>query len=220
MHLFKPSFFPGFTRGYRLNCALSLFIFVIGIALGYGFWQQEPELVRSLLETVLEQLQEISSKMVNLSWFGQALIIFLNNLRVSLLMIFVGSIIPFMPWLVVYSNGMFIGFMAASLGESQALTSGVFFLSLLPHGIFEITAIIISSTVGVVWGARNWLKWLDIRRTTAGYIQNMKNALSFLPLILSLLLVAALIEVLISPHFLPTPKEPVYLFSLLITILI
>lgn len=195
---------PTFTRAYRLTFALSLFSFIIGAAFGYGFWQEDPEFVKSFLNSLLEQLQELTEKINRSPWFGQALIIFLNNLRVSLLMIFLGGIIPFLPLLITYSNGMFIGIMAAYIGANQQITTEAFIFSLLPHGVFEIPAFVLAGAVGVVWGTRNWLKWLDIRESP-GFLQNMKNGLSFFPVILVLLFIAALVEVLISPSLLPVP---------------
>lgn len=186
-----------FTRAYRLTFALSLFCLIIGGALGYEIQQEEPKLV----DPLLEQLQGLTEKINKLPWFFQALIIFLNNLRVSILMFLLGGIIPFIPLLIIFSNGMLIGIMAAYLGVNQTMTTATFLLGLLPHGVFEIPAILLSSAVGIVWGARNWLKWLDIRESP-GFLQNMKNGLSLLPVIILLLLIAALIEVLISPYLL------------------
>lgn len=186
-----------FTRAYRLTFALSLFSLIIGGALGYEVQQEEPELV----EALLEQLQGLAERINELPWFFQAQIIFLNNLRVSILMFLLGGIIPFIPLLIIFFNGMLIGIMAAYLGANQTMTTGTFLFSLLPHGVFEIPAILLSSAVGVVWGARNWLKWLDIRESPS-FLQNMKNGLSFLPIIILLLLIAALIEVSISPYLL------------------
>lgn len=188
-----------FTRAYRLTLALSLFCLIIGGALGYEVQQREPKLV----EALIEQLQGLTERITELPRFFQAQIIFLNNLRVSILMLLLGGIIPFIPLLIIFFNGMLIGIMAAYLGVNQTMATGTFLLSLLPHGVFEIPAILLSSAVGVVLGTRNWLKWLDIRESP-GFLQNMKNGLSFLPVILLLLLIAALIEVSISPYLLST----------------
>ena len=63
-------------------------------------------------------------------------------------MIFLGGIFPFLPLLITYSNGMFIGIMAAYIGANQQITTEAFIISLLPHGVFEIPAFVLASAVG------------------------------------------------------------------------
>jgi len=70
-------------------------------------------------------------------------------------------------------------------------------LSLLPHGIFEIPALLISAALGLRLG----LEWLlpgakGIRLKTLK--KNVINAFTLLPLILLLLFIAAFAEVFIS----------------------
>lgn len=202
--------FPPLTKGYRMALALSLFFFLTGLAFGYGFWKEDPGLAKILLDSVMKKFTQLSKQMQNVFWWGQVIIIFLNNLQVTVFMLLIGSILPFIPVLVINSNGMIIGMFAAYFEEEQIFSKTTFFLSLLPHGLFEMTAILLAAAVGMVWGIRNWMGWLRIR-PAVGFLKNMKHSFSFFPWIVILLLIAAFIEILISAQILPAPREPVYM---------
>lgn len=187
--------------------AVCLFFFVLGLALGYGFMKENPTLAKELLAPAIEKFFTLSDQMGKVLWWGQSLIVLFNNIQVTFIMIIIGSILPFIPVMVVNSNGVVIGFLAAFFESEQVLSRGEFFLGLLPHGIFEVPALLLAATVGVVWGTRNWLGWLKIR-SYGGFKKNLKTSFSFIPWIFLLLFIAALVEVVISPRFLPAPQGP------------
>src|SRR5699024_1728968 len=72
-----------------------------------------------------------------------------NNIRASALMAILG-IIPFLflPAIILGYNAVIIGIACAF---SMAMGTGVSFLvlALLPHGIFEIPALILSAALGI-----------------------------------------------------------------------
>jgi len=191
-------FFPELSRVFRMVLALSLFIFLLGVALGYGVWQESPEEAESMLGVFIEAFQELADRMEGTNWFVQAWLIFFNNLRVVTFMFILGGILPFFPLMIIGGNGAAIGMMAGFFEYQQFLTREAFFISLLPHGVFELTAILFAATMGVIWGSRNWLGWLRLR-FSPGFLQNMKHFMPFVPLVLFLLVLAAVIEILVSP---------------------
>lgn len=191
-------FFLLHSRRFRMVLAFSFFIFLLGIALGYGVWRENPEEAESLLGIFLEAFQELVDRMERTNWFVQAGLVFLNNLRVVTFMFFLGGILPFFPFMVIGGNGAAIGMMAGYFEYHQILTRETFFLSLLPHGIFELAAILFAAAMGVIWGGRNWLGWLRVR-VSPGFFQNMKSFMPFVPWVIFLLVMAAVIEILVSP---------------------
>ncbi len=191
--------FPLFlSRRFRMVLAFSFFIFLMGIALGYGAWRESPEEAQGLLGVFIATFQELAGRMEGTNRLVQAGLVFVHNLRVTVIMFFFGGILPFFPLMVLGGNGAAIGMMAGYFEYHRILTRETFFLSLLPHGIFELTAILFAATMGVIWGVRNWLGWLQVR-VSQGFLANMKSFLPFVPWVIFLLILAAVIEILVSP---------------------
>src|SRR5690554_378159 len=65
-------FFPELSRVFRMVLALSLFIFLLGVALGYGVWQESPEEAESMLGVFIEAFQELADRMEGTNLFVQA----------------------------------------------------------------------------------------------------------------------------------------------------
>lgn len=186
------------SRRFRMVLAFSFFIFLMGIALGYGAWRESPEEAQGLLGVFIATFQELAGRMEGTNRLVQAGLVFVHNLRVTVIMFFFGGILPFFPLMVLGGNGAAIGMMAGYFEYHRILTRETFFLSLLPHGIFELTAILFAATMGVIWGVRNWLGWLQVR-VSQGFLANMKSFLPFVPWVIFLLILAAVIEILVSP---------------------
>ncbi len=186
------------SRRFRMVLAFSFFIFLMGIALGYGAWRESPEEAQGLLGVFIATFQELTGRMEGTNRLVQAGLVFVHNLRVTVIMFFFGGILPFFPLMVLGGNGAAIGMMAGYFEYHRILTRETFFLSLLPHGIFELTAILFAATMGVIWGVRNWLGWLQVR-VSQGFLANMKSFLPFVPWVIFLLILAAVIEILVSP---------------------
>ena len=186
------------SRRFRMVLAFSFFIFLMGIALGYGAWRESPEEAQGLLGVFIATFQELTGRMEGTNRLVQAGLVFVHNLRVTVIMFFFGGILPFFPLMVLGGNGAAIGMMAGYFEYHRILTRETFFLSLLPHGIFELIAILFAATMGVIWGVRNWLGWLQVR-VSQGFLANMKSFLPFVPWVIFLLILAAVIEILVSP---------------------
>ncbi len=178
---------------------------VICVALGYSVWLSSPVLAEQAVTQIIKiKFSDLAEKMRLTNWLGQFRIIFFNNLLVSLVIILAGGILPILPVILgILPNGFIIGLMAGFFEYKQVLTKGNFFLSLIPHGIFEIPAIIISAAVGMVWGAWNWRNLIK-SKNSKWFISNLKETLTFLPFIITLLFIAAFMEVSVSPYLFST----------------
>ena len=127
-----------------------------------------------------------------------------NNIRASALMAILG-IIPFLflPAIILGYNAVIIGIACAF---SMAMGTGVSFLvlALLPHGIFEIPALILSAALGI-YLCKELVKKLVGRSRLASFSGVFLSMLRFyLCVILPLLVVAALVETYITPWLLTT----------------
>jgi stage II sporulation protein M len=116
--------------------------------------------------------------------------IFLNNLRASFLAIFLGVFFGVVPLVNAITNGYLIGFVS----RYAVNQGGIFILwRLLPHGIFELPAVIMSIGIGLKIGIELFKKdfWKRLK-------YNLKEGLRFFVfVVIPLLLIAAAIESLL-----------------------
>lgn len=205
--MIKLRFWPSFTRSYRMLLAFSGFVLLLGVALGYGTWAVDPISAKAVVEEVIaKHFTPLIAQMAETGWWGQFLVIAFNNIRATALIMISGAILPIIPFIVgLMPNGMFIGLLAGLFEYERNLPKSSFFLSLLPHGIFEIPAILLAATVGVIWGVRNWRSLL--RGGGIGSLgTHAKESMAFIPLLFALLVIAALMEVLVTPLLFTLPR--------------
>lgn len=140
-----------------------------------------------------EFFSSIIEKTKNLSYLGLVLFIFFHNILANLLIVILGFTILF-PFFALIVNGFLIG---AIIGRRVAEKGVSVILALIPHGIFEVPAIILSLALGFkiatsFAGEKNFIKIIK------KYWFNYKKAFFlFLLVIIPLLLVAALIEAML-----------------------
>lgn len=125
--------------------------------------------------------------------------LFVNNLEVSLTMLAGGLLFAAVPVIGALANGALVGYVLAQLSRATGASPLLLFAAgVLPHGIFEIPAYILSSSVGLRLG------WLMLR-ALAGYSTRSAwrcAARDIAPTVLwvmGLLFVAACIEANITP---------------------
>ena len=113
--------------------------------------------------------------------------IFFNNLRASFFAIVLGIMLAIPTIFFIITNGYLLGFVSRYAASGESL----FVLwKLLPHGIFEIPAVMVSLGVGIKIGT-------DVLRKDRAKLlpEDFNSALKlFLLVIIPLLLVAAIIE--------------------------
>lgn len=139
--------------------------------------------------------------------------IFLHNLLAALLLIGLGLLAGIYPAVMIWMNGLIMGFMTV-YGAQSLHTAGwkVVVYGLMPHGIFELTAILWSAAIGIQLGftviqqCGKRLRTLAARGEpvpaglTLSLSIELRRALHSLPFILGLLLIAACIEGAVTPH--------------------
>lgn len=174
---------------------LKKFIFLITIVLiatgvlGYFFIKSDPESTKSILG-VFENLAE---RTADLKSYELLILIFLNNGLKILAVAFLGILFGIAPIFFTALNGFLIGMVAFLIQENHSWST--FLLGILPHGIFEIPALIIGSAIGLRLG----FSLFKFIRKKGELKTELKKAFLFsFRFLLSILLFAAFIEVFIS----------------------
>ncbi len=166
------------------------FLFIFSLGMGYLLGGSFPS---SSLKDLLGQFPD-TSKMSLPELFG---FIAANNIGKSLIFMLGGVLGGILPLFFVVFNGFVIGYVVYSIGSIYGIEYVVIGLS--PHGVFEVPAILFSMSIGVSLGytAMNSL------RGEGSLTKDTKHALGlFLTRVVPILLIAAAIEVIITPALL------------------
>lgn len=123
-------------------------------------------------------------------------LIFLNNVRAVLIMMYSGIILAIFPVFSMLFNGILVGFVIrVQESVGGASLSELIFKGLLPHGIFELPAIFIAAAFGIRFGVNAVLRifpsWRD-RTQKVGEVA--KAGLPLAGFLIILLLVASIVE--------------------------
>lgn len=142
-----------FWRDLKSNKSMllvSTILFAVGIVA--GILLVEP--LGNYLREQLQQLQVVKEQLnqgqhVELNYF---VFIFLNNAIKSVLIIYLGIFIGIIPVIFLVMNGMIIGFLLRTYDMQGQDVVTLIVKGLLPHGIFEIPAILIAAAYGLKFG--------------------------------------------------------------------
>jgi uncharacterized membrane protein SpoIIM required for sporulation len=160
-------------------------IFICAIVIGYnGFlsdvFSAPLEWIEELSEGIKDFTDIYPPWVIFMVFFA---VIFLNNAFTCFLDIILGPLLGIFPLFSIILNGGLIGWFAHEEGL-------IVFLAIVPHGMFEIPAFLLSAAIGLKLG-REVLKRKEERHLK----DELRKALRvYLILILLLLLIAALIE--------------------------
>ncbi len=173
--------------------AVSATAFFLAFSLGMLLAALYPPIIALFLEGFSDFVEPILS----LSVWQIFLAIFLNNSFKALLSILFGVAFAVYPVILLAVNGLVIGILFfASLDNAD-----VFFLSVLPHGVIEIPAIFLGTAIGIYIGS---LAYKNVSKKEENPI--VKNILLglkfFIFFLVPVLLLAALIEVSVTPFLL------------------
>jgi uncharacterized membrane protein SpoIIM required for sporulation len=173
-------------------------LFIGSIVLGYiGFFNELFSNQMGELQQLTEWISSITQPYpIWVTFLIYFAVIFLNNAFKCLLNVILGPLLGIFPLFSTFINGGLIGLVIQEWGLF------VFLWILLLYGILELSAFLLSASIGLRLG-REVLK----RKGERNFKKELRNSLSiFLILILPLLIIAALIEsALITIELLLTP---------------
>lgn len=126
-------------------------------------------------------------------------IIFSQNARAMLIMLFLGIVVGIVPRLSTAFNFFIIGIVFVLTLERNLLGGLLFILLLMPHGIFEISALVISAAFGLRLGLFWKINKPELKNKQK-FVLALKQNVQLVPLIILLLVCAAFMEVFVSGH--------------------
>jgi len=135
-------------------------------------------------QEILEMIQNLVLKFKGKNLVEMIIFIFLNNLLTSFIAMILGLFFAIIPLIIALINGYILGFASDMSVNEQGLAS---LWRLLPHGIFELPAVILSVGLGF------YLGFLVIQNKPVKK-EIIKSLIFFLTVITPLLIIAAIIE--------------------------
>ena len=168
-------------------------IFLFGIAVVIGLFT--PASITSLLSEDIDALKQLSSLLAPFKIFT-AIFIFAKNTSVLLLSFALSPLLLLVPILTLTINGWLIAFISAAVIEEKSL--GFVLAGLLPHGVFELPALILGQAAALSFGTMVMLALFKKKKRNL-LLPSLKQNLKYLILALVLLIPAAIIETYLTP---------------------
>jgi stage II sporulation protein M len=175
------------TGSAVFTCVLFAASVAAGVAITVGNPEAGQQLLELFREAILGQVLDSSAPVL-------AATLFLNNLQACVVMFLGGASFGILTAFVIVSNGVIIGSIVELVRQQQG---GIYIAAaLLPHGIFEIPAFIISGTLGFMLARSLWNEW-NLQGDAAADASRIGR--TFLLFVLPLVLLAAVTEAFITP---------------------
>jgi stage II sporulation protein M len=181
-----------YTVGLYPYLRTSLAIFGAGFVIGLIIVARFPPLTDYFQETIATFVKLFAG----IPRFKLAGAIFFNNAVKTLLAIVLGIVLGIVPTIFLLANGIALG-VAWSVSVA---TRGpwISLLSLLPHGILELPAVFLGTSIGLSIGYRG------VRRLAGNFeihsgAEMVQGLRYFFTVIIPLLIAAALVEAFITP---------------------
>ena len=171
---------------------IAIFLFGIGLILGLV----NPPGIANLVSKDIAALKELADFLAPLPQPVVLAIIFINNALTLLISFIFSPIFCLMPILALTANGWLLGFVSTIVIQEKSL--GFVLAGLLPHGIFELPALILGEAAALSFGTMAILALFKTERRKL-LLPSLKQNLSLLMVALALLLPAAVIETYVTP---------------------
>lgn len=188
----------------KIHIVVVVTLLLLGI--GTGILLQDA--FSGIFQSIFDELSREAEKIQSLPVHQQALFIFGNNSRVAVLsgiLAFIPVVGLFLPVFVMTMNGAVIGMAPGIFG----ITWWKFILAILPHGVLELPALVLASAVGLKFAIASVKAFmgylfpppaLNGREVFLREIRPGWRSIKLFALIIPMLVVAAIIEVVVSPR--------------------
>lgn len=158
----------------------------------------DPEQVDEILAQLGESF-EASGLTFDSSPRDTMIALFVNNTRVTLLAFLLGMIPLFIPYVFVVINAAVIGLVAMLVGFTGESVVKVLVLGILPHGVTEISAILLGAAMGLSLNRHIWKKLRGKETDVTFKALLLAGFKMFLFIAVPLLAVSAVIEAYVTP---------------------
>jgi stage II sporulation protein M len=170
---------------------ITLLLFFATITVGWVGTIQNPQIGEDLMK-LFEK--EVAGQITGKETPEIFVRIFINNLEACVLLLLGGASFGILTLFVLSLNGILIGSVMEIVHQNH---SPVFVAAaILPHGIFEIPAFILSGALGILLAQALIAEWYhggDAAREAAGF------ARLFILYVIPLVVIAAFVEAFITP---------------------
>ncbi|MED3643641.1 stage II sporulation protein M [Caldifermentibacillus hisashii] len=192
-NLFKQSY-------WKLFVGL-LILFILSSVAVYFFMLKNEALVTTLMKQVSKMFEEKDLIDPDTSAIELAFGLFKNN-TMACLLLFVSGFLPiFLPAIgIIVMNSAIMGIMFAYMTLTGQAILPMLFAGIIPHGIFEIPAIILAGTLAFYLSIGIFRKINDARFSFKSCATN--SIKTFVFVCVPLLVIAAIVEAFITPIFL------------------
>jgi len=181
-----------YLRGLGKYLCVSLAFLIAGVGAGVAAIFSYPALSDHLQRELVGFVHIFRA----LPKMNLLLAIFFNNAVKTLLVIVLGRFFGLLPALFLLANGAAIAIAVYSSSQLRGLTHSI--LILVPHGLLELPAVLLGTSVGFMIGFHSFRRVLGkADRSNTGQLGAALRF--FLVVIVPLLIVAASIEVFITP---------------------
>ena len=192
---------------------VAVLLLAIGCLAGY-FWSGH---FSGEIQPAIEQLKNIALNIrQNQSVISTLITIFWHNLLAVVFMILLGVFAGIFPAITIWLNGLLMGFVVHMVvTQSHVPAWKVIVYALLPHGIFEVPALLLGSALGIQLG---FAAIHSVFRSVMGLFRpdgaasqtrlqgngpsfrsEFRRAVRWFPVLVGLLIIAATIESAVTP---------------------
>ena len=181
----------------RKTTLIMAVVLVVSGLLGYFMCAANPDVTNAVVEYFLSAM--LDSGVISETGTLSLIDLLLNN-WMAILMCVVYGFIPFLflPVLILFSNAYLVGVMGAYY-HINGIPMLVFFAGILPHGIFELPALILAFSMGL-YICGHLTRRCRRDETALSLVQCLGLAARLLVfLLLPLLIAAALTEAYVTP---------------------
>lgn len=185
-------------RQLKSSIVIITLLFILAIWSGFQMASLDP----GGAEQALGQLSQSLNFAKNQNDFIIFFIIFFNNAIKAFLAIILGLLFGLYPLFFIFSNGFLVGVTIFVVYNKYGIARVL--AGLLPHGIFEVPAMILASSYGIWLGYRVYRRLRHRKEALKPYLKlAMRKYFSEL---VPLIFIAALIEAFVTPVILSFTK--------------
>ncbi|MBI4100121.1 stage II sporulation protein M [Candidatus Microgenomates bacterium] len=182
---------------WKSELSISALSFIFGVVTSVIFAILFQINSKEILETLTRSFEDIRETALQENFLNIFLAIYQRNLTATAIIITSGLIFRYIPLTIVFLNGWILGIVFYSFTNLGAKIEQLISL-LLPHGSFEIPAIILAAALGMR------LSRLGKGRGLKGRVVALINSWRAVALVAILLFIAGLIEssliIFLRPH--------------------
>lgn len=181
-----------YEGGLRKGIIIAAAVLLLTTGLGFAIISADREAGERLIQFLSE---ELFAGFMDENPFNVFVRIFLNNLQACALLFLGGASLGIFTMVIISVNGLLIGGVVAFGIQERGLK--YILAALLPHGLLELPAFILSGALGVALARAVWLELGE--SGDASFAMRWLFRV-FISRVIPLLAIAAFIESFITPH--------------------